>query len=154
MKIKYDYKSFEFCIWQTHSCQMWVFPTLSLIGWLTYVMLWKVLSILHKKMLKKSLQRMMPLLKDELKPTGRNLGRVFNFRRCCVYTVKFYYYETKLIAENSAQTTSRFSPVRYRAPSGDGGLLCWKLEYLSDRIYTTFVTTEHDRERNCQQWLD
>ncbi len=33
---------------------------------------------------------------DKLKLTGQNLGRVYNFRRCCVYAMNVYYYETKL----------------------------------------------------------
>ncbi len=59
------------------------------------------------------------LLMDKLKLTGQNQGRVFNFRRGCLHFIQLYYLETKLLnskVENSAQTTSRFSPGRYRAP--------------------------------------
>jgi hypothetical protein len=33
---------------------------------------------------------------DKLKLTGRNLGRVFKFRRVCLHTIRLYYFETKL----------------------------------------------------------
>jgi hypothetical protein len=33
---------------------------------------------------------------DKLKLTGRNLGRVFKFRRGCLHSIQLYYFETKL----------------------------------------------------------
>ena len=56
---------------------------------------------------------------DELKLTGQNLGRVFNFKcgRVCLYRVFALIIKTaKLKVENSAQTTFSFSPVSIRAP--------------------------------------
>jgi len=56
---------------------------------------------------------------DELKLTGQNLGRVFNFKcgRVCLYhAVAFIIKTAKLKVENSAQTTFRFSPISFFTP--------------------------------------
>jgi hypothetical protein len=52
---------------------------------------------------------------DKLQLTGQNLGRVFNFRRGHLHAPTFLVLSV-LAVENSAQTTSRFSPVSYRTP--------------------------------------
>ncbi len=36
------------------------------------------------------------LIMVKLQLTGRNLGRVFNFRKCCVHAVQLEFFETKL----------------------------------------------------------
>jgi hypothetical protein len=56
---------------------------------------------------------------DKLQLTGQNLGQVFNFRNGSVRARAFSLSQSKtaqLRAENSAQTTFRFSPVGYHKP--------------------------------------
>ncbi len=56
---------------------------------------------------------------DKLKLTGWTLGWLFNSRSGCMSChalIAQYNNTTKLRVENSAQTTFRFSPVRYCAP--------------------------------------
>jgi len=56
---------------------------------------------------------------DKFKETGRNLGRVFNFKcvrvRLCL-AVALRTKTAQLKVENSARTTFRFSPVGFCAP--------------------------------------
>jgi len=56
---------------------------------------------------------------DKLQLTGRALGQVFNFRSGCMHSMHLLPSVAiwpNLRVENTAQTTSWFSPVSYRAP--------------------------------------
>jgi hypothetical protein len=55
---------------------------------------------------------------DKLQLTGRNLGRVFNFRSVHLHSEDLWCYQSncQLKNKNSAHTTYRFSPVDIALP--------------------------------------
>jgi hypothetical protein len=81
------------------------------------------------------------LIMDKLKLTGQNLGQVSHSKLGHTLYIPCYCIHKKMArlkAENSAQTTFRFSPVSFRAPRFN------RLLFFSD---FTLAAREGERER-------
>ncbi len=92
---------------------------------------------------------------DKLQLTGRNLGRVFNFRFGHLRAEHFWCYQVKLPdlkLKTRPKQTSRFSPVSYCAPrfvliqisKGKKNDFGSKLKFSNNKLIYLFLTFSKD----------